>query len=250
MGTGVWIGQSGGFSLGVATCERNILTNWSRGPECGQGETSQSDGAVCYRAYETVATSSVGQLLNSSATNASKLNPAWWGLSAEESALPAIASVDHNVFDGPLEPANGTIRKLRPDISAHSIGGATDAMVAFERTPHSQWWNRTVLDCTSFISFVFFVFLPFFCLLIYFFCVLQTPSRPTPSRAALRSASTRRTSRRLVSISRTGRSIQPRCSLATPPRRSKWKPRTVYLGSTASPRSGFRSLSHRASFRR
>ena len=169
MGTGVWIGQSGGFSLGVATCERNILTNWSRGPECGQGETSQSDGAVCYRAYETVATSSVGQLLNSSATNASKLNPAWWGLSAEESALPAIASVDHNVFDGPLEPANGTIRKLRPDISAHSIGGATDAMVAFERTPHSQWWNRTVLDCTSFISFVFLCFfLSFVCSSISF----------------------------------------------------------------------------------
>ena len=146
MGSGIWIGQSGGFSLGAATCERNILTNWSLGVSCGGGETSQSDGTVCYRDYEVIATSNVGQLLLDAATNATKLNPAWWGFSAAESALPAVISVDRNVYDAPLEPANGTIRTLRPDISAHSIGGATEASVGFERTPYSQWWNRTHLD--------------------------------------------------------------------------------------------------------
>ena len=94
-----------------------------------------------------VASSSVGARLHAVHGPKDHINPAWFGFNNEQLAAAILSELDRNLYDAPLMPRNSTLRRLRPDVDAHSIG-ITDAhqAVPFQRTAQSQWWNRTHLD--------------------------------------------------------------------------------------------------------
>ena len=144
---GVFVGPSGGLTLGKISVRRNIFSNATGGHaiKCGGGTYTHSN-AICVRDVDMVATSTVGARLDSVHGPKDKVNPAWFGFNSEQLAGPILATLDFNLYDAPLMPVNSTLRALRPDVDVHSLGVTDPHAIAFERTPYSKWWNRSHLD--------------------------------------------------------------------------------------------------------